>query len=363
MQRNILLVHNAYRIAGGEDTAFKDDLNFREKKGCNVFTYLRSNSEIDEMGLFEKLLLPFSAIFSFKTYREVKALIKEKKIEKVYVHNTWLLISPSVFYACFSCHVPVTLRAHNYRLLCPAATFYRRGHGVCEECVSCGLGCALKHNCYRGNTPETLMMTAGMWVHRLLHTYKRVHISALTDFMKEKLILHPDIDEKNVSVRGNRIYADLSAVNGKKADPYFIFVGRLSEEKGIMTLLEAYKKYTEGGTDNDIKLIVCGEGMLSDKCETFVRDNRIKGVSFTGFISHEEILKDIKGAKAVIVPSLWYEGYPMVIAEAHALGTKVVGSDIGSVASLLDKRNGDVSFAAGDADDLCHKLSDAAFKE
>lgn len=155
MKLNILLVHNYYKVPGGEDTVVANEKELLESYGHKVRLYARSNQELEKFSFVQKLLLPFSSIFSLKTYREVKKLIREEKIDIVHVHNTLSLISPSVYYAAFCCHVPVVQTIHNFRMLCPAAILLRNGK-ICEECIEEGLKCAVQHGCYRNSKLQTL---------------------------------------------------------------------------------------------------------------------------------------------------------------------------------------------------------------
>ena len=147
---SILIVHNYYQIPGGEDTVVANEKKMLEDNGHKVVLYTRNNNEIKTMNVFQKILLPFTSIYSFKTAREIKRIIKEENIDIVHVHNTLSLISPSVYYAAVKMNKPVVQTIHNFRMLCPGATFYRDGH-ICEDCVSKGLRCSLKHKCYRNS--------------------------------------------------------------------------------------------------------------------------------------------------------------------------------------------------------------------
>ncbi len=131
---NILIVHNYYQVPGGEDTVVNNEKHLLEANGHNVVLYTRNNSEIKNISKLKKILLPFSALFSMRTYFEVRQIIKENNIDVVHVHNTLTLVSPSVYYSALSCKVPVVQTIHNFRLMCPGATLYRNGH-ICEDCV------------------------------------------------------------------------------------------------------------------------------------------------------------------------------------------------------------------------------------
>ena len=151
--RRILLVHTHYRLPGGEDAVFAAERALLEARGHQVFVYERSNAEADG-SLWQKLLLPLRAVFSLKAYREVRALIRKHQIQLVHVHNTLLVTSPSVFWACFAEGVPVVQTLHNFRLFCPNGVFLRQGK-VCEDCSRRGLLCAVRRRCYRGSLAQS----------------------------------------------------------------------------------------------------------------------------------------------------------------------------------------------------------------
>lgn len=133
-KQKILLVHNYYKIPGGEDSVVFNEKKLLEEHGHEVILYTRSNSEIDKFGICKKFALLFTSVFNRKTYRDIKKIIRKEKIDIVHVHNTLSLISPSVFYAARECGVPVVQTIHNFRMICPGATLYRNGN-VCEECL------------------------------------------------------------------------------------------------------------------------------------------------------------------------------------------------------------------------------------
>lgn len=186
-KEKILIVHNYYQIPGGEDTVVVNEKKLLEEHGYEVLLYSRNNNELKRMSKLQKLCLPFTTVFSIRTYREVKGIIKQNKIDVVHVHNTLNLISPSVYYAAFSTKIPVIQTIHNFRLLCPGAMFYREGR-VCEDCLDKGLKCAVSNKCYRGSKVQTLACVLTLKIHRLLGTYKKLNYICLTEFNKEKLL-------------------------------------------------------------------------------------------------------------------------------------------------------------------------------
>lgn len=330
-KQRILIVHNYYQIPGGEDTVVSNEKEMLETHGHEVFLYSRCNSELKEMSKFQKMLLPFSAIFNTRTYREVRRLIRERNIDVVHVHNTLTLISPSVYYAAFSLGVPVVQTIHNFRLLCPAATFLRDG-SICEECVEHGLQRSVKYACYRGSKLQTLLSAATLKIHRILGTYGKLFYICLTEFNKQKLLLLNDagktrIPESRIFVKPNFVRRPLKQYERKKER--YIYVGRLDSLKGIKVLLEAWREFS------DRSLLLCGQGPEEAWAKAYIRDHEMEQVRLLGYRSHEETMELIAESKALLMPTLWYEGQPMVILESYAVGTPVIASDVGNAGAMV----------------------------
>lgn len=355
-KQKILIVHNYYQIPGGEDTVVANEKKMLEDHGHQVFLYTRHNSELKTASKVQKLLLPFSTIFGLKTYREVKKLIKKEKIELVHVHNTLNRISPSVYYAAFHCHVPVVQTVHNFRLLCPGATFFRDGH-VCEDCLEQGLFCAVKYKCYRGSRLQTLACVISTWIHRLLHTYGKLNYICLTEFNKSRILQLKQISPEKVFVKPNFVEAAERVVPLEERKNRFIYAGRLEEIKGIDVLLKGWKLLGE----NAPELLLCGKGPLEAWCRNYIAENHLGTVKQLGFVPNEEVRKLIGESKALILPTQVYEGFPMTIAEAYACKTPVIGSDLGNTGSLIEDGKSGFKFSPGSAKELAEcvlKISD-----
>nr|WP_296959524.1 glycosyltransferase family 4 protein [uncultured Mediterraneibacter sp.] len=330
-KQKILIVHNYYQIPGGEDTVVANEKEMLEEHGHDVTLYSRNNSELKTMGKFQKSLLPFSTIFNLRTYREIKKIIKEKKIDIVHVHNTLNLISPSVYYAARAMKIPVVQTIHNFRLLCPGATFYRDGH-ICEDCVQHGLKCAVKHSCYRGSKIQTLACVISTQIHRMTGIYGKINYICLTEFNKRKLLELKQIKEEQVFVKPNFVESIGEFVPEEKRKDQFIFAGRLDKLKGIDLLLKAWKQMGE----NAPKLIVCGTGPMEEWCKEYVTENGLN-VELRGFVPNEETRKLIAYSRGLILPTQWYEGFPMSIVEAFSVGTPVICSDLGNAGSIVSE--------------------------
>ena len=321
---NILIVHNYYQIPGGEDTVVANEKKMLEDHGHKVILYSRNNSELKHMSKMQKLILPITTVFNPRTYREVKRLIIDEHIDIVHIHNILNLISPSVYYAARTMNIPVVQTVHNFRLLCPGATFYRNGH-ICEDCITKGLRCALKHSCYRHSKLQTLACVVCTKIHRLTGIYGKINYICLTEFNKKKLLQLKQINPNRVFVKPNFVNNDDSIMPKKNRENQFVFVGRLDKLKGIDLLFETWKKMGDTAT----RLIVCGTGPMERWCKDFLERNKVN-IIFRGLVSNKEARELIAVSRALILPTQWYEGFPMTIVEAFSVGTPVICSDLGN---------------------------------
>lgn len=321
----ILQVHNFYQLPGGEDTVIENERRLLEKHGHRVVRYCRDNKELQAFSLFRKLLLPLTTIFNPRTYLEVRRLIRTEGIDLVHVHNTLNLISPSVYYAALAEGVPVVQTMHNFRLLCPGATLYRDGH-VCEDCLSHGLSCAVKHSCYRGSRLQTLACVLSTKFHRMTGIYGKINYICLTDFNREKLLKLKQIRPERVFIKPNFTYTHVMKEEDAFDGNYYLYFGRVEEIKGIDILLDAFAELP------DKKLLIAGTGENIEKYQ-----NRASGnVAFLGQQSREQLTELLRGAKAVVAASQCYESFGLVVIEAFAAHKSVICGDLGNIAGLVD---------------------------
>lgn len=333
-KRRILIVHNYYQLPGGEDTVVANEKKMLEDRGHEVILYTRSNAELKHMSKIRKVILPLVSVFNWRTYRDIKKMIKSRKIEIVHVHNTLHLISPAVYYAALSCRIPVVQTVHNFRLLCPGAVFYRGGQ-ICEDCVNESLWCAVKHGCYRGSKLQTFLCAINTVIHRRTGVYGKLNYICLTEFNKKKLLQMKQIQAGHVFIKPNFTYgqeeAYFKSVNGESRKDQFVFVGRLEQLKGIDMLLRVWQRLGNQFS----RLIVCGTGELDNWCREFVKEKDIRNIEFRGVIPNRDVKKIIGESRALILPSRCYEGFPMSIAEAYSMGTPVIGPNVGNIDGLI----------------------------
>ena len=350
----ILQVHNAYQIPGGEDVVVANEKKLLEMNGNEVFSYSRNNDELKTMNTFQKLLIPFTAVYSFKTYREVKKLIRENKIDIVHVHNTLMVVSPSVFYAAFHCHVPVVQTLHNFRMLCPAGSYFR-GDRICEECSEKGLQCSLKYGCYRGSKAQTFVSAAILKIHRMLGTYRKVNFICLTEFNREKLSRLNEggkqiVDMKKVYIKPNFTFQEGISGEVQKAGDYFLVVGRVEALKGIDVVVKAFEKIP------DQKLIVAGDGPMMAEMKAYIKDHNMSNVKFAGYLDKAKVQEKYRGAKAVIMASQCYEAFAMTIAEAYSNAVPVIAGNVGNLANMVEEGVTGIKFVYDSPDDLAAKI-------
>ena len=349
-KQNILIVHNYYQVPGGEDTVVANEKKMLEKHGHKVVLYSRYNVELKQMSKSQKIWLPITTVFNPRTYREIKKLIRQENIEIVHVHNTLNLISPAVYYAARSMKVPVIQTIHNFRLLCPGATFYRDGH-ICEDCVEHGLKCAVKHSCYRKSKIQTLACVLSTMFHRMTGIYGKINYICLTEFNKKKLLELKQIKPERVFVKPNFVESNNQCILEKKRENQFVFAGRLDKLKGIDLLFEAWRVMGE----NAAKLVVCGTGPMENWSRMFIRENPVN-IEMRGYLPNDKTLEIIKKSKALVLPTQWYEGFPMSIVEAFSVGTPVICSNIGNVGSIVEEGVTGYKFGYKAVDELVNAI-------
>lgn len=347
----ILIVHNYYQISGGEDMVVANERKMLEDNGHQVIFYSRNNSEIKEFSFLRKFILPITTIFNLRTYVDVRKIIREKQIDIVHVHNTLSLVSPAVYYAAYSMNVPVVQTIHNFRLLCPGATFYRNGH-VCEDCVLNNLMCAVKHRCYRGSRVQTLICVINTVIHRLTGIYGKLNYICLTEFNREKLLKLRQIQAEKVFVKPNFVCSCEDFLPEKERKHQYMFVGRLDKLKGVDILFDAWKML--GGAAP--KLIVCGTGPMENWCNQYIEQNELGMIEMRGFVSNNEARKLLAISEAFILPTRCYEGFPMSIVEAFSVGTPVVVADLGNAGRLVKEGENGSKFAPNSAKGLLQAL-------
>lgn len=341
----ILSVHNLYQVRGGEDECCEAEEGLLREMGHSVEVYQENNERIADLG---KMQVALKTVWSAEAYKTLRCRLMEQTHDLVHVQNFFPLLSPSVYYAAKAERVPVVQTLHNYRLLCPNALFFRDGH-VCEDCLGKLIPWpGVFHACYRESRTASAAAAVMLTTHRTMRTWTRmvdVYI-ALTQFARQKFI-QGGIPAEKIVVKPNFVHSDLGCGEGRGG--YALFVGRLSIEKGLDTMLAAWDRL--GG---QVPLKIVGDGPLESQVVEAVK--KLDCVEWLGRRSMEEVYALMGEAMFLIFPSKWYETFGRVVVEAFAKGTPVIAANIGAISELIEHGRTGLLFCPGDSEDLAAKV-------
>lgn len=339
----ILVIHNAYQQRGGEDAVVNNEVAMLRVNGNEVCLRLVSNRKIS--GLMWRLRAACASIFSVGSYRSITTIIREFKPDVVHVHNFFPLISPSVFYACRAQGVPVIFTLHNYRIVCPTALLMHDG-SVTERSLREGPWWALKHRVYRGSLVGTFFLCLMIWLHQRLGTWSNGvdRFIVLSEFARARFEL-AGLPAGKLAVKPNFVDIDAPPEQNRSG---LLFVGRLSPEKGLQVLLSAFQIACDDGmAPGAVRL--AGEGPLAE----LVRQSDL---TWFGALPSDQVRVRMRSASALLLPSVCYEGLPLVLVEAYASGLPVIASRIGALAELVEDGVTGLLFEPGSAEDLADKM-------
>lgn len=334
----ILIVHNRYRIAGGEDVVVQQEAVLLRDSGHDVSIWLTSSHEYLRLPRWQQAIALF---WNSAMYRRLRERMRADRPDVVHIHNTYPLISPAVIHAARAEGVPVVMTVHNYRLCCLNAYMFRNGE-VCRDCLGRTPWRGVWNGCYRSR-PEALALSLMLVGHRWLRTWDMVDVFiALTDFSRD-ILVRTGVAAERIVVKPNCVLDPGTADDGRSGERRALYVGRLTPEKGVRTLLDAWKRL--GAV---LPLDIVGDKQLPDG--SLFQDPELPGVRMLGQRSREDVLDLMRRAFVLVVPSLWYEGMPMVCLEAFAVGTPVIASDLGALPDILGDSG--LVFQPGNAADL-----------
>ena len=345
----ILLAHNYYQSPGGEDQVFKQECRLLESYGHEVVTYERNNNELLANSPTQRLFLPKRVVWSEDSYLQVLELLQREKPQIVHVHNYFTQISPSIFYACRKVGIPVVHTVHNYRLLCPGATFFRDGK-VCEECKDFSLWRSVRHSCYRQSSTATATVAMMLAVHRRKRTWVDAvtRYIVMTQFSRRKFI-EGGLPEEKIVIKPNFVSPDPGEKS--EAGEGAVVVGRLSPEKGLKTMLQAWQRLRA-----PVPLRILGDGPLRAELERMASDLKLSRVTFLGHVRNNAAQMAIKSARFLIFPSENYETFALSIVEAFSCGTPIVCSRLGAMQEIVTEGETGLHFTPGNPEELAEKV-------
>jgi glycosyltransferase involved in cell wall biosynthesis len=346
----VLIVHNNYQQFGGEKLAVDSQRELLRQNNHEVIDYARENSEIDSFSLGQKAAFPLNAFYSRRTFREIAWLVRKEKPDIAHIHNVFPLISPAVYSALHNARIPIVQTVHNYRFLCPNGLFFTQGH-ICELCKFGNTLHAVKYKCYKNSYVFSALYASIVGGHRALGTHHLVdRFIVLNPFTAEKMVESQLVEAEKISVLENFLSDPVPSADYQSKEPYFIFMGRLSPEKGIDTLVRAAL------LQPSIRLYVLGVGPLDKELRQLAKAAQPRQIQFLGFVDGDRKWELLRKATASVIPSTCYENCPIGALESFAAGTPIVASNTGALPYIVDDHLNGRIFRAGDADDLCNKL-------
>lgn len=347
----VLIVHNHYQQRAGEGAAVEAQIAMLHEHGHDVVLYTRDNADMQNYDLREKALSSQRTVYSQETYDQLRVLLAAEQPDVAHVHNVFPLISPSAYWALHDADVPTVQTIHNFRFLCPNGLFYTHAE-VCERCKNGNTLHAVQRRCYRESYTLSSLYAFTIGLHRRWGTFQTIdRFIALTQFTAHKLVESGLTTREKVSVLGNFLPNPLpNPGSTKEREPYVVFLGRLTPEKGVETLIAAMAGLPHLG------LKILGDGPQASALRTLAHQLGLDQVEFLGHVTGEAKWDLLRRATATVVPSVWYEHFPIVILESLAAGTPVVASDLGSLSHIIDDNETGLLFRLADSEDLSEKL-------
>ena len=338
----ILVCHNHYQQPGGEDRVFADEVALLECHGHQVLRFEVHNDSIEGRS---KLGVARETIWNRSAAADLGRLVRSEGVRLVHFHNTFPLISPAAYWSVGRAGAAVVQTLHNYRLLCPGAALVRRGR-VCESCVGKRLPWpAVLHGCYRQSRLATATVAAMLSVHRALGTYSGAvdRYIALTEFARSTMV-RSGLPEDKVYVKPNFVPDPLPGLGAlPERTGQVVFVGRLTWEKGVDLLLEAWGRIPIA---SGRRLVIVGDG--PERAELERRYGNLPGVVWRGWLERKQLLREVAASRFLVMPSRWYEGFPMVLVESLSLGTPVIAPNHAGFPEIISPGSTGALFSPGD---------------
>ena len=329
----ILFIHTFYKLPGGEDAVVQNEINLLKQAGHEVDLLSFNNAGGALLKLF---LMPYNALAAKQTKDRLKAF----RPDIVHIHNLHFAASAAVIRAINGAKIPMVMTVHNYRLLCPSASLYFNDRLFLDSLHAAFPWEAVKKGVYQNSRIITFWLALSNYMHRKIGTWKMVDRYIFLAEHSRQLFLQSsfDLDLQKTAIKPN-FTPDRTIAEKPSVDTYFLYVGRLTEEKGVMTLLQAF-----AGTR--IWLKIAGMGPLEESVRDYANFN--DNIEYLGQQTREEINSLLDKATAVIFPSLWYETFGMIVAEAFAKAVPVITSDMGNMKILVTDGYNGKTFTPGD---------------
>ncbi len=338
----ILIAHNRYQFSGGEDAVVRDEAELLRRHGHSVQLLEQDNDAIH--GLRGNLIAAAAVFYSPRSRARMRQAIHDFQPEIVHVHNWFPMLSPSIIFEAGASAIPVVQTLHNFRLLCANALLFRDG-AVCMDCVGKLFPLdGILHGCYRGSRAGSAIVTAAFALHRWTRAWDHVDLFLAVSAFEREILLRGGLPADKIVVKPNFVSSD-ALLDEANRENSALYVGRLSPEKGIQTLLTAWNS---GRVPGQLKII--GDGPLADQVRSCAAAN--PRVEYLGLQPPGAVLRAMAKARFLVFPSEWFETFGRTVVEAFSQGTPVLAADLGGVRELVEEGVTGFRFPPGDADAL-----------
>lgn len=364
---NILSVNKYFYPKGGAETYFFALNQALMDKGYSITPfsmkdehnsqtpyqeYFVRNFDYYDKSLLKRLRYAAHIIYSVEARKKIGQLITASKPDLAHVHNFYHQLSPSIFNEMKRHHLPIVFTAHDLKLLCPDYQMLNRGE-VCEECHGNKYYKCVLNRCMKNSLSASLISTAEMYLHSLLKSFEAIDIIITPSmFYKNKFIEYGFSPEKVLHIPN---FIDTRANQPDYvSENYMAYIGRLSKEKGILTLIEAMKDI------KGIDLYIVGDGPLRGEIEKIIAAQGLTHIKLLGFKTGKELKEIIQHCKFTVLPSEWYENSPLSVFESMAYGKPVIGANIGGIPELIDHERTGYIFESRNSQQLAERINELA---
>jgi glycosyltransferase involved in cell wall biosynthesis len=360
----IAILNNYFYIRGGSERVFHDEMNMLKDHNHQVAAFCRSHNldpqyefseffpyllETEKFGLSsESIKTATEIVYSWHARRKLSLFLDAWNADLGHLHNIYGRLSTSVIDELWKRKIPAVLSLHDYKLICPSYKLTKAG-GVCEDCKGFKFYYAIKNKCHKNSS-----LASGLYaLESYFNYFRKCYLNKISflispsDFLRNKFIEF-GWNPEQIKTVPNFINSDLLRPNFDKGD-YFLYIGRISREKGVATLLKSFS-----GLPSDARLLIAGTGPLENELKK--KNANHPGISFIGYLTGEKLSSAIRNARAVVVPSEWYENSPMSILEAMAYGKPVIGARIGGIPEMIHDNETGCLFRSGSVEELTEKL-------
>jgi glycosyltransferase involved in cell wall biosynthesis len=360
----ILLVNKFNFLQGGADKYFLDSAEWFKEQGHEVakfcMTHPKNNSDKYEKyfvsyvdnrqpGIINKLRYAFRVIYSFEAKKKFEALIRDFKPDIIHYHNIYHQLSPSILSVAKKYKIPTVMHLHDYKLISANYNLFSNGHISFDGTAPYYYRCFTKKS-FKNSYLKSLIVTIEMYLHHtILHSFeKNIDQYIASSYFMKKMCVRFGVPEKKIAVLYNFIVKKPGDIS--PPGDYLLYFGRLSPEKGVEVVLRGLSL-----SKTKPRLLIAGSGPLENNLKELA-DSLEVPVSFLGYLEQADLQVLIKGAGAIIIPSLWYENMPFVMLEAMSYGKIVIASRIGGTAEVIVDGENSLVFPTGDSHVLAEKI-------